>query len=289
MNSRRTFIKQAGIAAAAGLVLPSFACVKSSKVVGLQLYSLRELLPQDPRGVIAKVAAAGYKEVETYGYSAEGGFWGLDPKSFKNLLIENGLTAPSGHYGIDKYIQDGNEEELKSFIAAASAIGSEYLTVPYLGDALRQNADDYKKVAAKLNQAGALCKASGLKIAYHNHDFELKSWGDTTGLEIMLKETDPKLVDFEMDIYWVVRSGKDPVQLFDAYPGRFTMWHVKDMDKANNEKNIEVGSGGIDYKTIFKGAKKAGLKHAIMEQENFDMEPYASITQSQNYIKTELL
>lgn len=289
MNSRRTFIKQAGIAAAAGLVLPSFACVKSSKVVGLQLYSLRELLPQDPRGVIAKVAAAGYKEVETYGYSAEGGFWGLDPKSFKNLLIENGLTAPSGHYGIDKYIQDGNEEELKSFIAAASAIGSEYLTVPYLGDALRQNADDYKKVAAKLNQAGALCKASGLKIAYHNHDFELKSWGDTTGLEIMLKETDPKLVDFEMDIYWVVRSGKDPVQLFDAYPGRFTMWHVKDMDKANNEKNIEVGSGGIDYKTIFKGAKKAGLKHAIMEQENFDMEPYASIKQSQNYIKTELL
>ena len=289
MNSRRTFIKQAGIAAAAGLVLPSFACVKSSKVVGLQLYSLRELLPQDPRGVIAKVAAAGYKEVETYGYSAEGGFWGLDPKSFKNLLIENGLTAPSGHYGIDKYIQDGNEEELKSFIAAASAIGSEYLTVPYLGDALRQNADDYKKVAAKLNQAGALCKASGLKIAYHNHDFELKSWGDTTGLEIMLKETDPKLVDFEMDIYWVVRSGKDPIQLFDAYPGRFTMWHVKDMDKANNEKNIEVGSGGIDYKTIFKGAKKAGLKHAIMEQENFDMEPYASITQSQNYIKTELL
>ncbi|MGN7205782.1 sugar phosphate isomerase/epimerase family protein [Pedobacter sp. SAFR-022] len=289
MNSRRTFIKQAGIAAAAGLVLPSFACVKSSKVVGLQLYSLRELLPQDPRGVIAKVAAAGYKEVETYGYSAEGGFWGLDPKSFKNLLIENGLTAPSGHYGIDKYIQDGNEEELKSFIAAASAIGSEYLTVPYLGDALRQNADDYKKVAAKLNQAGALCKASGLKIAYHNHDFELKSWGETTGLEIMLKETDPKLVDFEMDIYWVVRSGKDPIQLFDAYPGRFTMWHVKDMDKANNEKNIEVGSGGIDYKTIFKGAKKAGLKHAIMEQENFDMEPYASITQSQNYIKTELL
>ena len=289
MNSRRTFIKQAGIAAAAGLVLPSFACVKSSKAVGLQLYSLRELLPQDPRGVIAKVAEAGYKEVETYGYSAEGGFWGLDPKAFKNLLIENGLTAPSGHYGIDKYIQDGNEDELKSFIAAASAIGSEYLTVPYLGDAVRQNADDYKKVAAKLNQAGALCKASGLKIAYHNHDFELKPWGDITGLEIMLKETDPKLVDFEMDIYWVVRSGKDPVQLFDAYPGRFTMWHVKDMDKANNEKNIEVGSGGIDFKTIFKSAKKAGLKHAIMEQENFDMEPYASIKQSQHYIKNELL
>jgi sugar phosphate isomerase/epimerase len=289
MNSRRTFIKQAGIAAAAGLVLPSFACVKSSKAVGLQLYSLRELLPQDPRGVIAKVAAAGYKEVETYGYSAQGGFWGLDPKAFKNLLIENGLTAPSGHYGIDKYIQDGNEEELKSFIAAASAIGSEYVTVPYLGDALRQNADDYKKVAAKLNQAGALCKASGLKIAYHNHDFELKPWGDTTGLEIMLKETDPKLVDFEMDIYWIVRSGKDPVQLFNAYPGRFTMWHVKDMDKANNEKNIEVGSGGIDFKTIFKSAKKAGLKHAIMEQENFDMEPYASIKQSQAYIKSELL
>lgn len=289
MNSRRTFIKQAGIAVAAGLVLPSFACVKSSKAVGLQLYSLRDILPQDPRGVIAKVAAAGYKEVETYGYSVQNKFWGLDPMAFKNLLIEHGLTAPSGHYGIDKYIQDGNEDELKSFIEAASAIGSKYLTVPYLGDALRQNADDYKKVAAKLNQAGALCKASGLKVAYHNHDFELKSWGDTTGLEIMLKETDPKLVDFEMDIYWVVRSGNDPVKMFEAYPGRFTMWHVKDMNKTNNEKNVEVGSGTIDYKTIFKSAKQAGLKHAIMEQENFDMEPFASIKQSQVYIKNELL
>jgi sugar phosphate isomerase/epimerase len=289
MNSRRIFLKQAGIAAAAGLLLPSFACVKPSKVVGLQLYSLRDVLPQDPRGVIAKVAAAGYKEVETYGYSVQNKFWGLDPMAFKNLLTENGLTAPSGHYGIDSYIQGGSDDELKTFIAAANAIGSSYVTVPYLGDALRKNADDYKKVAAKLNQAGALCKASGLKIAYHNHDFELKSWGDTTGLDIMLKETDPKLVDFELDIYWVVRSGKDPVKMFETYPGRFTMWHVKDMDKANNEKNIEVGSGTIDYKNIFKYAKTAGLKHAIMEQENFDMEPFASIKKSQDYIKNELL
>jgi sugar phosphate isomerase/epimerase len=289
MNSRRIFLKQAGIAAAAGLLLPSFACVKSSKAVGLQLYSLRDLLPQDPRGVIAKVAAAGYKEVETYGYSVKDGFWGLDPKSFKNLLIEHGLTAPSGHYGIDTYIKDGNEEELKAYISAASAIGSSYLTVPYLGDELRQSSDDYKKVAAKLNKAAELCKASGLKVAYHNHDFELKSWGDTTGLEIMIKETDPKLVDFEMDIYWVVRSGKDPIKMFEAYPNRFTMWHVKDMDKANPEKNTEVGSGSIDYKSIFKHAKQSGVKHVIMEQENFDMEPFASIKQSSDYIKNDLL
>jgi sugar phosphate isomerase/epimerase len=264
MNSRRIFLKQAGIAAAAGLLLPSFACVKSSKAVGLQLYSLRDLLPQDPRGVIAKVAAAGYKEVETYGYSVKDGFWGLDPKSFKNLLIEHGLTAPSGHYGIDTYIKDGNEEELKAYISAASAIGSSYLTVPYLGDELRQSSDDYKKVAAKLNK-------------------------DTTGLEIMIKETDPKLVDFEMDIYWVVRSGKDPIKMFEAYPNRFTMWHVKDMDKANPEKNTEVGSGSIDYKSIFKHAKQSGVKHVIMEQENFDMEPFASIKQSSDYIKNDLL
>lgn len=289
MNSRRIFLKQAGIAAAAGLILPSFACVKSSKAIGLQLYSLREVLPQDPRGVIAKVAAAGYKEVETYGYSPKDGFWGLEPKVFKNLLIEHGLTAPSGHYGIDTYISDGNEDELKAYIAAASAIGNTYLTVPYLGDKLRQNADDYKKVATKLNKAAELCKASGLKVAYHNHDFELQPWGDTTGLEIMLKETDPKLVDFEMDIYWVVRSGKDPIKMFEAYPGRFSMWHVKDMDKANKEKNTEVGNGSIDYKSIFKHAKQSGLKHIIMEQENFDMEPFASIKQSNEYIKNELL
>lgn len=292
MNTRRDFIKQTGIAAAATLLLPSFVNANvnaKTKIVGLQLYTLREQLPVDVRGVMAKVAQAGYKEVETFGYSVENKYWGLSPMSFKNLLIENGLKAPSGHYGMDKFITDGNADELKTYIEAANAIGSDYVTVPYLGDALRQKADDYKKVAARLNEAGTLCKAAGLKLAYHNHDFEFTPWGDTNGYEIMLKETDPKLVDFEMDIYWVFRSGKDPIKLFQSHPGRFSMWHIKDMDKADNKLNTEVGSGSIDFAGLYKYAKTAGLKHSIMEQENFSIDPYVSIKKSCDHIKAELI
>jgi sugar phosphate isomerase/epimerase len=290
MNSRRTFIKQAGIVAAGALVLPSFACsAAASKTIGLQLYTLREQLPKDVHGVMAKVAEAGYKEVETFGYSLKDKFWGLDPKSFKNLLTEHGLTAPSGHYEMEKFIIDGNQEGLKTYIEAANIIGSEYITVPHLSENVRKSLDDYKKIAAKLNEASAICKASGLKLAYHNHNFEFVKFGDTTGYDIFLKETDPKAVEFELDLYWVVRSGNDPVKLFQENPGRFTMWHVKDMDKANHTINTEVGSGTIDFKTIYKNAKLAGLKHLIVEQENFSLDPYVSIKQSADYIRKNIL
>ena len=289
MNSRRTFLKQAGIAAAGALIIPSYACSAPNKIIGLQLYSLRLQLPKDVKGTIEKVAQAGYKEVETYGYSVKDKFWGLDPKSFKSLLKDNGLTAPSGHYGMDKFITDGNQDELKSYIEAAKIIDSEFITVPYLGDSLRKTPDDYKKVAARLNEAATLCKASGLKLAYHNHNFEFEKHGDVTGYEIMLKETDPKLVQFELDLYWVVRSGNDPAKLFAEHPGRFPMWHVKDMDKANNTINTEVGSGTINFKDIYSHAKEAGLKHFIVEQENFSLDPYVSIKQSADYIKKNIL
>ena len=173
MNSRRSFLKNAGIAAAGAMILPSFACsalAAPKRKIGLQLYSLREQLPKDVRGTIAKIAEAGYNEVETYGYSIKDKFWGLDPKSFKALLDQHGLTAPSGHYGMDPFIKTGDQEALKSYIEAAKVVGGEYITVPYLGDDLRKTQDDWKKVAVRLNEASAICKAGGLKLAYHNHN-----------------------------------------------------------------------------------------------------------------------
>jgi len=292
MNSRRSFIKNAGIAAAGAMILPSFACsalAAPKRKIGLQLYSMRELLPKDVRGTIAKIAEAGYNEVETYGYSVKDKFWGLDPKSFKALLDQHGLTAPSGHYGMDPFIQIGDQEALKSYIEAAKIVGGEYITVPYLGDDLRKTQDDWKKVAGRLNEASAICKAGGLKLAYHNHNFEFVKFGETTGYDILLKETDPNAVKFELDLYWVVRSGNDPVKLFTDHPGRFPMWHVKDMDKANNTINTEVGSGTIDFKKIYENAKLAGLEHLIVEQENFALDPYVSIKQSADYIKKNII
>lgn len=293
MNSRRTFIKQAGMAAAAAALLPSFACSADAvkgKTVGIQLYSLREQIPHDVKGVIEKIAKAGYKEVETYGYSAKGGYWGLDARAFKSLLSANGLKSPSGHFGIDDFITTGNKELLKPLIEGAAAIDNHYFTIAYLGEPIRKSLEDYKKITARLNEAAELVKQAGLKLAYHNHDFEFKTYeGGATGYELMLNGTDKNLISFEMDLYWVMRSGNDPVALFNKYPGRFVMWHVKDMDKANHALNTEIGTGTIDFKNIYKHARQSGLEHLIVEQENFKKDAFVSIKESFDYVNRELI
>jgi sugar phosphate isomerase/epimerase len=295
MNNRREFIKQTGLFALASTVLPSFACSAmkpfvANKNVGLQLYSLRSILPKDVKGVIEKVAQAGYTEVETYGYSAKNGFWGLSPKDFDGLLKNNNIKAVSGHYGLDGFLAGGSADDLKSCIEATKITGGSYVTVPYLGESLRKTADSYKKVAQKLNEAAKLCKANGLNFAYHNHAFEFTKFENTSGYEILLNETDNNLVDFELDLYWAVRSGNDPLSLFKKHPGRFKMWHVKDMDKANKELNAEVGTGSIDFKPIFAQAKLAGVKHYFVEHEtNYKPDELGSVKASFEYLKSNLL
>lgn len=291
MTTRKTFIKQTGLIVATLAVSPSFAFSSIAKpAVGLQLYSLRDIIKNDIKGIIKKVATIGYKEVETYGYSVKNGFWGLTAKEFSILLKENGLTSPSGHFGMDNFMAGKNSDELKSYIEAANLLGSDYVTVPFIGAEIRKTADDYKRVALKLNEAAILCKAAGLKLAYHNHDFEFKAFNDTTGFDILLKETDKKLVDFELDLYWAVRSGIDPIALFKANPNRFKMWHVKDMDKVNQNLNAEIGQGAINFKDIFKGAKQADVKHYFIEHEhNYKPDELGSIKESFRYVNDLLL
>jgi sugar phosphate isomerase/epimerase len=290
MISRRSFILNSSMAAAAARLVPNFLFAADKKVVGLQLYSLRDELPKDVKGTIAKVAKAGFKEVETYGFSIKDQFWGLTPKEFKALLDANGLKAPSGHYGLGTYLTDGNTTELKAAIAAAKVLGSEYVTIPWLDESIRKTADDYKKIAVRINEAGKMAKAAGIRLAYHNHNFEFEKHGDTTGYEILLKGTDKKFVDFELDLYWVVRSGNDPIKLFKENPGRFTMWHVKDMDKANPALNAEVGTGSINFKPIFAQAKLSGMKHFFVEHEtNYKPNPLGSVTASCAFIKKEII
>ncbi|MBP8067746.1 MAG: sugar phosphate isomerase/epimerase, partial [Pedobacter sp.] len=179
---------------------------------------------------------------------------------------------------------------LKSYIEAANTLGSEYVTVPYLGAGVRKTADDFKKIAQKLNEAASVCKSSGIKLAYHNHDFEFTKFGNTTGYEIMLNETDKNLVDYELDLYWVAKSGIDPIALFKAHPKRFTMWHVKDMDKTNNAVNTEIGQGAVNFKSIFAEAKLSGVKHYFVEHEfNFKPNELGSIKTSFDYVKNTLL
>lgn len=287
MTNRRTFLGQAGLLGAAMLLRPDLSSAKGVSKVGLQLYSLRDYLPKDVKGVTEKVAKAGYKEVETYGYSKQNGFWGLDAKAYSQLLKANGLVSTSGHYGIESYFRDGSDKEINEAIEAAKTIGSTYVILPWMGGELIDTVDKCKAMAQKFNQAGELVKKAGLKFGYHNHNFEWKPVGDTSFYDVLLKETDVNLVTLELDLYWVYRSNLDPVKMLTEHPNRFKLVHVKDADKANKELNTEIGKGLIDYKAIFAAAQKAGIKHFIVEQENFtNIDPYVSISESISYVKT---
>jgi sugar phosphate isomerase/epimerase len=290
MIKRRTFLINSGLALGALALVPSLAFTAKKRNIGLQLYSLRDSLPKDVKGVLQQVAKAGFKEVETYGFSVKDGFFGTSVKDFKTILSDNGLKVPSGHYDCSPFIKDGNSDSLKASIAAAQTLESKYVTIPWLDESIRKSADDYKRTALKINEAALLCKDAGLRLAYHNHDFEFKTFGNTTGYDILLKETDEDLVDFELDLYWAVRSGNDPLKLFKENPGRFKMWHVKDMDKIKPEWNTEIGNGTIDFKTIFAEAKLSGMKHFFVEHEtNYVPNPIESVKASCTYVDKYLL
>ncbi|RFS19235.1 sugar phosphate isomerase/epimerase [Chitinophaga silvatica] len=260
------------------------------KDIGLQLYSLRELIPTDVKGTLKEVALAGYTQVELYGFNIKDQFWGLKPEQLKKILDENNLKPVSGHFNMSPYFKTGDEAELKAAIGAAKVLGLKYITIPWLEPDIRTSAMDYKTLAKRLNHAGQLCKNAGLKLAYHNHDFEFIRYGNETGMDILLKDTNKKLVDFEMDIYWVIRSNLQPYALFKANPGRFTMWHIKDMDQSNHNLNAEIGTGTINYKDIFKLAKLSGMKYFFVEHEsNYKPDMIGSIRQSCSFVKDQLL
>ena len=291
MTTRRKFLTQAGLISAGIMIVPELLSAKPDRIVGLQLYSLRDQLPKDVKGGIEKVAAAGYKEVEPFGYSKKGGFWGLDAKAFSNLLKANGLTTASGHFGMDEYFVQGKTGDLESYIEAANITGMSYVIVPSVNEEVLKTADQFKMVAEKMNKAAEICKKSGLKLGYHNHNFEWKPVDGTTFYDVLLKNTDPALVHMEMDIFWVVRAGQDPIKIFEQHPGRYALCHIKDRDKTNTNINTEIGKGSINFKAILSESniKLAGLKHFIVEQENYiNIDPYVSIKESCDYCKNVL-
>lgn len=291
MTTRRSFLKQASLITPAAMLMPNLLWAdKKTHSIGIQLYTLRELIVKDPKGILDKIAAAGYTEIETFGYGA-GKYYGMPVKEFAAYAYSLGLKSPSGHYMPQKYLYedtDAGNDEMKDFIAAAVEMKHEYLIIPWLHPEKR-NLDTFKKLAVKLNEAGEWCKKAGLQLGYHNHDFEFKSYDGTTGYEIITTQSDHNLVKFEMDLYWVVFAGQDPAQLLSKMKGRVPLWHVKDMDKADRSKQTEVGNGQIDFKAIFKSAEVSGLKHFYVEQENnYVPDPVSSIFSSAKYIKANL-
>jgi len=287
MTSRRTFIKQSAVLFAALSADPSMMLAKKKKI-GLQLYTMRAALSTDPKGTIEKIAATGYTDVETFGYTG-GKYFGYDPAAFSNLLKANNLVTTSGHYGLNNYLyQNAPDDEVKRLIDAIKVVGQQYLTIPSVPRTAK-SADDYKPVAQRMNKAAALCKDAGIMLAYHNHDFEFIQLPGGKGYDVLLTYTDPSLVKFELDLYWAVKGGQDPIAIFKQHPGRFPLWHVKDMDKTVNTKNTEVGLGSIDFKKIFKNAKLSGMKHFYVEMDTFQIDPFESIAKSYQYIDKRIL
>lgn len=282
MTTRRTFIKQSAFFSAAALVMPS-TLLKKNEAIGLQLYTLRDTMAKDPRNVIEQVAAIGFKEVESFGYGG-GKYFGMPAKEFSTLLKANGLSHPSGHYMLSHL--SGNWQQA---VDDAVEAGQKYMVVAYLLDHERKNIDDYKKIAAQFNVAAATCKKAGIQFGYHNHAFEFDKMNGSHGYEVLLNETDPKLVKFELDLYWTSFAGVDPVALFKQHPGRFPLWHVKDMDNTPKKFFTEVGNGVINFKDIFANAKTAGMKHFFVEQDVCPGPPMDSIRKSYAYISQNLL
>lgn len=281
-HNRRTFIKQIGIATAGATILPYIGCAAAEKAkkFGIQLYSLRNELPKDVEGVLAQIAKAGYSFVEGYGFSEKSGYFGLTSEKFKALLDKYELTSPSSHFDFGGWEKTQDDSILQSYIKSAKVLNQSFVTIPSISPAIFKTVESTKAFSQKVNRASKIVNDAGLKLAYHNHDMEFFDLNGTTGYDIMLDETDPKLVDFEMDLYWVVRANKDPLKYFKDHPGRFTLWHVKDMRKSNKTLNTEVGNGSIDFKPLFENATLAGLKYPIMEQENFEIDPFESIKKS---------
>jgi len=322
MIPRRTFIKQSSMALSAiamGNTLLTSCSKRAQEEIGLQLFTLRDDLAANAKQTLMKVANIGYGHVETfYDFDTDKGsgkYWGLSTEELKKILADNNLKTYSGHYQLNDFLSmgKGQDEALKQQAEIALKLGQKYLVVPVppinLADKLTLS--DFQFMADQLNKGGAYCKSVGLKLGYHNHFWEFRSYGEdkTTGYEVLLNNTDADLVAFELDMFWAIKSGAHPLELFKQYPKRFEMWHVKDIDKSkpevivgdgkdslpsedvlNDIKFTEVGTGTIDYKAIFKQADEAGLKHFFVEQDGIYMENhFESIRRSFNYIKDNLL
>jgi sugar phosphate isomerase/epimerase len=279
----------------AGLLAAPRLFAADKKYIGLQLYTIRDAMQANPAMALAKVAQIGYNSLEGATYTGDQKFYGMDAPAFTKLLKQNGLIMPSGHYRLGEEKTRGADTQgtilhnWQKAVDDAADVGLKYMVCAYLSNPERGNLDKYKKLADDFNKAAEICKKSGIQFAYHNHDFEFAQQDGKYPYEILLNNTDKNLVKMEMDIYWVVKAKQDPIALINQHPGRFPLWHVKDMASTPNQTFAEVGNGTINFAAIFKQADKAGLKYFFVEQDTTPGNPYDSITQSFNYIKRNLV
>lgn len=319
MINRRRFLQHTGRLSVAGLLFPHlgtarslFAPAAATRPIGLQLYTLGQLMTTDPKGALAQVAAIGYKEVESAG-SQKGNYYGFTPKEFSAMVKEAGMHWRSAHVGgapftMAQVMRMAKTAEDTARIQRMAGQINSMAKRPNLKDNYQQLADEaaegglsylvcssipvhtldeIKTAVDVFSKAGEACKKNGVQFAYHNHTTEFDDVEGHRPFDYILNNTDKDLVKMELDLAWATRAGQDPVELFKLHPGRYPLWHVKDLDKVKKEP-AEVGTGIVDFKRIFAGAKESGMRYFFVEQDGAP-EPIQNVTHSFNYIKTNLV
>jgi len=238
--------------------------------IGLEMYTVRREAAADLAGTLARVAKIGYKEVEFAGYHNH------PATEVRDLLQQNGLTAPAAHIAITA-IQTAPDKTFED----AKTVGHAWIVVPSLPSGKRETVDDWRHVADQFNVAAKQVKDAGFRFGFHNHNDVFKKIGDVVPIDVLMKETDPSLVSYEMDVYWVVNGGGDPVDLLTRYPNRFRLLHLKDSMGAPDHKMADVGSGTIDFKPILARAK--GVEHYFVEHDN-PPDAFADVAASYSYL-----
>ena len=292
MQSRRTFLQLSALSAA-GVALSTdslsfLAPPPPVRHLGVQLYSVRDVLVKDPAGTLKAIAEMGYREVEGYGQQ-EGKIGGLSLPDFSKLLKDNGLAMPSSHFNLKLKDWDDSKNDLtdatKKAFDAAAATGQKYIVNPWMEAGER---GEIVKLVKLFNAAGEYINKAGLRFAYHNHEFEYVKKGPDGRLMIewLLHEIDPKVMAMEMDLYWVCFAGHNPLDWFRLYPGRWELCHAKDMAKTEKRETVEVGDGSIDFASIFKQGKLAGLQYHIIELEHYKTTSMEGVKRArENFLK----
>ena len=260
LHSRRSFLATLGAtaigASAACRARAADAVGAPSRPLGIQLYTVRGAMRRDVAATLRELAGLGYREVEFAGY------FDRSPAALRELLTRHGLAAPAAHVPYAS-IGDGWARTLDE----AAAVGHRWVVIPWLPVEVRRTADDWRRVAEQLTRGAEAARAAGLRLGYHNHDFELAPVDGQVPLDLLLSATDRDLVDFELDVFWVVRGGGDPLDYLTRHRGRFPMLHVKDSAGPPTHAQTDVGKGVIDYRRIIEVATAQGARHLFVEHD----------------------
>jgi sugar phosphate isomerase/epimerase len=279
MISRRGFLQTSSLAAA----MTMRAGAKQLKTVGVQLYTVRTVLPEKPAETLRAIEAIGYREVE----ATQAGLDKIWP------ALEATKLKPVSVHIDSKAVTLGTEDDLSHTLDDFKKRGFSYVVFPYLPPAERGDLEVIKKLAAKLNHAGEKCRAAGMKFCYHNHAFEFEQMGGSMPFNVLMKNTDPKLVGLEMDVFWVSVAGHDPAELLSTLKGRVPLIHLKDKAADTPQRFNEgvprttfkeIGNGTLDWPKVLRAADAAGAQHYFVEQDQTPGDPIESLRQSFAFI-----